>query len=88
MSNKTSKADLQNCSMDLKRVATSFYVNPKGKTWQVFLDHALRVLGEKRQYEKYATEVENLKKKAICAGKDEIKKIADEILTCGILMRS
>lgn len=82
------KKDLQNCFLDLKRAATSFYLNPKGKTWQIFLDHALKILGEKEKFQKFVIEIEKIKEKAPYAGKKEITNLADEMLTWGILIAS
>lgn len=88
MSNKKLETDLQNCFLDLKRAATSFYLNPKGKTWQVFLDHALKILQEKKKFQKFTTKIAEIKEKANCADEKQVKNLADEMLTWGILIKS
>jgi len=79
--------DLQNCFLDLKRAATSFYLNPKGKSWQIFLDHARQILEEKKDFGDYITKLKDIKEKAVNVKKREIVNLADKMLTHGIILR-
>jgi len=74
---------LNDCFLDLKRAATALYLNPRGKTHLVFLDHARKIAtGD------LAARITNLRKKASrTLTPEEAKKLADKILTLGLLVR-
>ncbi len=90
MSNK--KFKLYSCFLDLKRAAIFFYKNPKGNTHKVFLNNALEILSEikNKNIEKYKKEILQHK---INTSKNNLSdqekmRIADDILTTGILLKS
>lgn len=81
------KKDLQNCSLDLQRAAVSFYFNPKGKSWRIFLSHAYKILAGKKKLEKFAWQLKAIEKKSVGAKRGEIIYLADEMLTLGVLVK-
>ncbi|OGM14611.1 hypothetical protein A2W15_01455 [Candidatus Woesebacteria bacterium RBG_16_41_13] len=77
------KKKLLNCYQDLQRATVSLYQNPKGETHKIFLDHAQAILddiGDSR-----VKIIQKIKTKL--AYSSDKKKIADEILTTGILLK-
>lgn len=89
---KILKENLLNCSLDLQRSAVSFYLNPQGRTHRVFLLHALRILRELNiaAVRKFLPKVKELGKETNLPAYDanQVKKIADDILTLGILLKT
>jgi len=73
----------QSLFLDLKRGATAFYLNPKGKTYLVFLNHALKIVEKKGLKRK----IERIKRRAARAKAQEVTNLADEMLTLGILIK-
>lgn len=85
------KEKFNNCFLDLQRAATSFYLNPKGKTHQVFLQHARKILGEMKSIRarKFSTKILEIEKEAACLpkSKSKTKDLADKMLTLGLLLK-
>jgi len=85
------KEKFNNCFLDLQRSAVSFYFNPEGKTHQVFLKHARKIL-EKTKDKKareFSARIFEIEKKTLHPPQDKNKRInlADEILTLGCLLK-
>lgn len=78
-----------NCSLDLQRSAVSFYLNPQGRTHRVFLLHALGILRglNTAKARKFLPRLEKLEKMNLSVDDIQIKRIADDILTLGILLK-
>lgn len=76
---------LYNLYLDLKRAATFYYLDPKGTSHKVFLKHAQKIAKELDR--KVSVKVNHLFE-VISGGNKERVKIADEILTTGIILRS
>lgn len=81
------KKDLQNCFLDLQRAAVSFYLHPEGKTWRIFLNHAYKILQEKKGLEKFVKQLRKIERKIVQAKRKDMINLADEILTLGILLK-
>lgn len=79
--------DRQNCSLDLQRAATAFYLHPQGKTWQIFLNHALKILQREKRLERFARKLGKIKKQAVQAERNQAINLADEMLTLGVLLK-
>lgn len=75
--------DLLSCFLDLKRAATSFYLNPTGEAHRTFLNHAYRLATEKDLKE----QIKRIKEKSAHAKGREVIDLADEMLTLGILVK-
>lgn len=76
-----------NCYQDLQRAATSLYLNPDGKTHKVFLDHALKILAKLKEKRASRFEKKLLALKHRLSETENSKKIADELLTIGLLLK-
>ena len=76
---------LYNLYLDLKRAATFYYLDPKGASHKVFLKHAQKIAKELDR--KVSVKVNHLFE-VISGGNKGRVKIADEILTTGIILRS
>lgn len=78
--------------LDLQRAAVSFYLNPKGKTHCVFLDHAQKVLGsmESIKAKKFSQRILQIEKEMnrLPMRKNKVRTLADEILTLGIILKA
>lgn len=83
----SNKRDLQNCFLDLQRAAVSFYLNPKGESYWIFLNHAYKILKGRKKLAKFAKQIKELKKKSSQAKKEEVVNLADEMLTLGLLLK-
>lgn len=81
------KKDLQNCFLDLQRAAVNLYLNPEGKTWRIFLNHAEKILIGKKKLIKFAKQLRKIEKMAVQANKKEVINLADKMLTLGILIK-
>ena len=85
------KIEYYNCFLDLYRAAASFYLNPKGKNHQVFMRHALEILKglKEKKAKKFFLRLKKLKKKTSVPIEDkrDVSRLADEILTLGILLK-
>lgn len=83
------KALLNNCALDLQRAACWYYLNPKGKTHFIFIDHALTVLKKLKNNstaKKASEKIEEIKRELLsCSGADIY--LADKILTIGCLLK-
>ncbi len=84
------KKDKLNCFQDLQRAATFYYLNPKGNTHNIFLSHALAILKgiKDKKAQECKVKLEFLQKKLREARDEDKKKLADEILTTGLLLKS
>lgn len=73
-----------NCFLDLQRAASALYLNPLGKTHLVFLKHAQKIAGKD-----LSVVISKLEERA-SHGIDskEAARLADEILTLGIMQKS
>lgn len=80
--------DLQNCFLDLQRAATAYYLNPQGKTYAIFLNHAYKILQKKKKLAKFARQIKSLERKSARAAKEEFLNLADEMLTLGLLLKN
>ena len=92
MSNKqSSKKDFSNCFLDLQRAAIAFYLNPRGKTHQVFLKHAQKILRKIKgvKARKLSTKILQIEREIAFLPKDNIKvrNLADKMLTFGLLSK-
>lgn len=91
MSDKALKRALMNCFLDLQRAAVAFYQAPNGSTHQIFLHHSLKILDgiENKKIKKIATKVRQFAQKTASAptSKNEVKNLADKILTLGLLLK-
>jgi hypothetical protein len=92
MSNRQSlKEKFNNCFLDLQRSAVSFYLNPNGKTHQVFLKHARKSLAEikNKKAREFSARIFQMEKKTAHHPRDKKRRInlADEILTLGCLLK-
>lgn len=83
----SSKRDLQNCFLDLQRAAVSFYLNPKGESYWIFLNHAYKILKEKKRSAKFTKQIKTLMKRSAQAKKEDVINLADEMLTLGLLLK-
>ncbi len=81
----TQKA-LYNCWTDLQRAAMSFYLNPSGKNHLVFLDHGQKILSDLKA-NSFLRKLSDIKEKITTSTFAPVK-IADEILTLGILIKN
>lgn len=92
MSTYTNEQKLLACYLDLRRAAISFYKVPEGEAHKEFLKNVLETLNEMpdKELNLYKKKILNLKKKTAHNGfsKDEKMRIADDILTTGILLKS
>ncbi len=71
------------CFLDLQRAATSLYLNPRGKTHHTFLRHAQKIADGD-----LSTAISRLQKKASSTlAAEETARVADEILTLGIMLK-
>lgn len=79
---------LYNLYLDLKRAATFYYLDPKGASHKVFLKHAQKIAKELDR--KVSVKVNHLFEviSGGNGGNKERVKIADEILTTGIILKS
>jgi hypothetical protein len=78
-----------NCRADLQRAAVALYLNPRGRTHQVFLGHAGEILKKinNRRSRYFNEEISKYSKQADSfANKKEIINLADKILTLGVMM--
>ena len=80
------------CFLDLQRAAISFYLNPKGKTHQVFLAHARQILenSNTKKARKLLKKLSQIEREVAHPpqSKKETQDLADKILTLGILIKS
>ena len=70
--------------MDLQRAAVSLYKNPRGKTYEVFVDHAISLLykaGAKQQ------EISKLVEGVLADPKLGSKRKSDKLLTYSMMIR-
>ena len=84
------QAKLLNCSADLQRSAMSFYLNPQGQTHRVFLSHALGILRglNTTKARKFLTRLKRVGKEMNFSADDaQVKRVADDILTLGLLLK-
>ena len=93
MSNKQDlKQDFNNCFLDLQRSAVAFYLNPKGKTHQIFLRHAQKILKgiKNKKAKEFSLKISHIEKEAAYPLKNKKKRInlADKILTLGCLLKN
>lgn len=92
LNNLIVKTKLNNCFLDLQRAATHYYQNPQGKTHLIFLKHAQKILvGLKtRKARQGALKLSQLEKKLASGPKSSqaINRVADSILTLGILLKT
>jgi len=83
------KSLLNNCALDLQRAAYWYYLNPKGKTHFVFIEHALGVLEKLKTHsgaKKTLEKIREIKKELLnCSGANIY--LADKILTVGLLLK-
>ncbi len=84
----SNKILLNNCALDLQRAAQWYYLNPKGKTHQIFLKHARKILSQGcfPQKEKILKELLKIEKELTICPKRNIN-LADKILTLGCLLK-
>lgn len=82
---------LNNCFLDLQRAAVSFYFNPKGKTHQIFLKHARKILEEMKSIKarKFSDRIFQIEKATTHSSKNrvEARNLADKMLTLGLLLK-
>jgi len=80
-----------NCFLDLQRSAVSFYLNPEGKTHQVFLKHARRTLARIRNKKarEFSARISQIEKQTAHPSQDKNKRtnLADKILTLGCMLK-
>lgn len=85
------KEKFNNCFLDLQRSAVAFYLNPEGKTHQVFLKHARGILAKikERKAREFSARIAQIEKEVIHPPQDKNKRInlADKILTLGCLLK-
>jgi len=81
------KKDLQNCFLDLQRASVSFYLNPKGKSYWIFLNHAYKILKEKERTAKFAKQIKTIMERSTQAKKEDVINLSDEMLTLGLLLK-
>ncbi len=72
---------------DLQKAATSLYLYPKGKTHIVFLNHALVVV-YKLNDKRLIGVIKRLIKKVLKSEFEDSIKLADKILTEGLMLRN
>lgn len=78
-----------NFFLDLQRAATSFYLNPQGKTHQVFLNHAQKTLRnfKSKNGKIFSDKLFQIIKNVNYANEKNRQYLADQILTLGILLK-
>lgn len=75
---------LYNLYLDLKRSATFYYLDPRGASYKVFLKHAQKIAKELGR--KVSDKINRLFD-VISDGNKGRTKIADEILTTGVILK-
>jgi len=83
------KTLLNNCALDLQRAACWYYLNPKGKTHFIFIEHALAVLEKLKNNstaKKALEKIEEIKRELLISRQPNIY-LADKILTTGCLLK-
>jgi len=76
--------------MDLNRAAKFYFLDPKGHTYKIFLSHSLNILKNIDNKKAKQSRKKLLKVKGKLKGgvrKEERLRIADEILTVGLLLK-
>jgi len=83
------KTLLNNCALDLQRAAYWYYLNPKGKTHFIFIEHALAVLEKMKNISRVRKMLEKIKeiKKELLTSYEANIYLADKILTTGCLLK-
>jgi len=83
------KTLLNNCALDLQRAAYWYYLNPKGKTHFIFIQHALMVLEKLKNNSSAKAALEKIKeiKKELLTFRRANIYLADKILTTGCLLK-
>lgn len=86
------KERLLACYSDLQKSAVAYYLNPKGKTHQIFFHHAEQTL--KRLSDKkikwFLKEIQKIKKKMV-SDQESVQNplyLSDDLLTLGILLKN
>ncbi|MCJ7793269.1 MAG: hypothetical protein MUP45_04870 [Candidatus Marinimicrobia bacterium] len=92
MSNKQkAKEKIKNCCSDLQRSAIAFYLNPKGKTHQIFLKHAKEILAgiKSQKAREFSIRISQMETETTHFPKNKKERInlADKILTLGCLLK-
>jgi hypothetical protein len=77
-----------NCALDLQRAAQWYYLNPKGKTHLIFIEHARGILAKCKTPRAIKT-IEKIREIEEEISKSSARNIylADKILTIGCLLK-